>query len=88
MENLALRANMTMDMLTAMELAAMSTATEGTCDDGCISFGIFMGLSVIGLFLIFIIEVPNIFITIRSAAIIVHYIIIIISPLLLKVCFR
>lgn len=65
LENLALGANMSMDML-----ATMSTATEGTCDNGCVSFGIFMGLSVIGLFLIFIIEVPNIFITIRSAAIV------------------
>lgn len=52
-------------MLTDVELVAMSTASAGTCDDGCVSFGIFMGLSVIGLFLIFIIEVPNIFITIR-----------------------
>lgn len=62
-ENLALMNNMS--TLSDEELVAMSTATVGVCENGCVSFGIFLGLSVITLFLTFILEIPNIVITIR-----------------------
>lgn len=47
------------------ELRGMSTAEAGVCDTGCVSLGIFLGISVIALFLLFFLQVPNIVITIR-----------------------
>ena len=66
--NLGLRQltdNITTEFLSDEEILAMSTATEGQCDNGCIGLGPFLALSIIALFLIFLLQVPNIFVTIR-----------------------
>lgn len=59
--------SMPTDLLTGEEILVNSTATatEGVCDNGCSNFGAFVGVSAISLFLVFLLEVPNIFITLR-----------------------
>lgn len=61
--------NMTTKFLTDEEILTTSTAAEGVCDNGCISLGPFLGLTVIVLFLLFFLQVPNIFVTIRCGKI-------------------
>lgn len=42
-----------------------ATAVDGQCDQGCNKLGIFLGIMFIALLLIFILQVPNIVITVR-----------------------
>ena len=49
------------------ELVELGTAEIGVCENGCYSLGIFLGVSIVALFIVFILQVPNIVITIRSA---------------------
>ena len=59
--NLALSLNLS----TSEEILMNDTATEGVCDNGCRNFGLFLGLVLVMTFMLFILEVPNIVITIR-----------------------
>lgn len=68
MDNFAVQeelSNITTEFTSEEELRGMSTAEAGVCDTGCVSLGIFLGISVIALFLISFLQVPNIVITIR-----------------------
>ena len=48
------------------ELIAMNgTANEGRCNQGCNNLGIFLASIFVSLFLIFILQVPNVLITVR-----------------------
>ena len=43
------------------------TATDGVCDNGCENLGLFLGLLLVMVFLLFILEVPNFVVTMRYA---------------------
>ena len=60
-----------------IEWSGNATAVDGTCPHFCNKMGIFLGIIFITLFLIFILQVPNIVITVRQVVIIMHVMIII-----------
>lgn len=60
--NLDAMSNFTLD---DEELVGMDTAQVGVCENDCYGLGIFLAVSVVAFFLIFILLVPNITITIR-----------------------
>ncbi len=64
-QSIALALNLTDDALSFEELVERSPAKVGVCDQSCKSLGIYLAISIIGLFLIFLLQVPNIIITIR-----------------------
>ncbi len=54
------------DSLILDESISMNgTAIEGRCNQGCNYLGIFLAVIFVALFLIFILQVPNVLITVR-----------------------
>ena len=50
---------------TEDDIAEQSVVSEGACDNGCRNLAPYLIVSIIALLLVFIIVVPNIFVTIR-----------------------
>ncbi len=50
---------------TEQEVAEMSVASDGSCDDGCTSLVLFIILSIIIILFLTTITVPNLIVTIR-----------------------
>lgn len=48
-----------------------SSAVEGQCDQGCNKLGLYLGVIFFALLLIFILQVPNIIITVRYIIILI-----------------
>ena len=46
-------------------LGTNSTVTDGLCDQGCNQLGLFLFLTALSLFLVFMLYTPNVIITIR-----------------------
>ena len=52
-------------------LAANSTATDGLCDRNCgVKLGFFLLLIGVGLFCVFMLQIPNVLVTIRSVGVV------------------
>ena len=62
-----------LELASEEEVLTDSFAVGGMCDNGCNLFGVFISLSLLALFLLFILEVPNVVITIRySCSVSIH----------------
>ena len=53
-------------MNNSLDRITNGSAVDGKCDQGCNKMGLFLGVLFVGLLLVFVLQVPNIVITVRQ----------------------